>query len=340
MPRDNYNDTIISVDTEGAPTVLIEGILVTVYVGGTTDLATIYVARTGSAQITNPFEAPNGKVNLWADSGEYDVLYHDMTTPVRISDQVYGWEAISAAVEGVPGALVARSSLTSDRAAADLLNMLIPTGTVLSFAGTVAPTGFSLCNGASLLRTAFPALFAVIGTTYGSVDGTHFNLPDLLGRVVVGAGNGSGLNAKPLAVKSGVESVALTTAQMPTHRHGGATGTGATGGGTSGSHDVAHGHTIPGSGGMAVTDASLTAANIYPAVQVSGATAIAPGHTPALLANAVQRWGAVNAATAPHQHSVPALSVPALAINNEGGGGTHDNMMPYTALNAIIRNGT
>lgn len=57
------------------------------------------------------------------------------------------------------------------------------TGVVLPYAGSSSPSGWLLCYGQSLLRSDYPELFANIGTTYGSVDGTHFNLPDLRGRV-------------------------------------------------------------------------------------------------------------------------------------------------------------
>lgn len=44
------------------------------------------------------------------------------------------------------------------------------------------PTGYLYCNGASLLRASYAALFTAIGTTHGTVDGTHFNIPDYRGR--------------------------------------------------------------------------------------------------------------------------------------------------------------
>lgn len=64
-----------------------------------------------------------------------------------------------------------------------------PTGTLLPFAGTTAPFGYLLANGASVLRTTYANLFAIIGTTYGSVDGTHFNLPNTDGVFLRGAGS-------------------------------------------------------------------------------------------------------------------------------------------------------
>lgn len=63
-----------------------------------------------------------------------------------------------------------------------------PTGTILAFAGASVPVGFLMADGSSQLRSAYPVLFGVIGTLYGSVDGTHFNLPDAQGIFLRGAG--------------------------------------------------------------------------------------------------------------------------------------------------------
>lgn len=61
-----------------------------------------------------------------------------------------------------------------------------PVGTIVAYSGSTLPNGYMLCNGQSLLRTEYPDLFNAIGTTYGSVDSTHFNLPNIKGRVLVG----------------------------------------------------------------------------------------------------------------------------------------------------------
>lgn len=66
-----------------------------------------------------------------------------------------------------------------------------PLGTILPFGGTTAPSGWMICNGASLLRTDYAELFAIIGTAFGSADSTHFNIPDLRGEFLRGAGTNS-----------------------------------------------------------------------------------------------------------------------------------------------------
>lgn len=70
---------------------------------------------------------------------------------------------------------------------------LVPIGTILEFAGSTAPANYLMCAGGAVSRTVYAELFAVIGTTYGSGDGsTTFNVPDRRGRVGVGAGTGGG----------------------------------------------------------------------------------------------------------------------------------------------------
>lgn len=66
---------------------------------------------------------------------------------------------------------------------------IVPAGVIYPFAGPVVniPAGYLHCNGASLLRASYPALFSAIGTTYGAADGSHFNIPDFRNKLLVGA---------------------------------------------------------------------------------------------------------------------------------------------------------
>ena len=76
----------------------------------------------------------------------------------------------------------------------DLLG-IVPSGTVLYFAGQTAPAGWLKANGAAVSRTAYAALFAAIGTTYGAGDGrSTFNLPDLRGEFLRGWDDGRGVD--------------------------------------------------------------------------------------------------------------------------------------------------
>lgn len=101
------------------------------------------------------------------------------------------------------------------------LTSSFPTGAVMDYGGSVAPTGFVLCDGGLYLRTgAMAALFGVIGTAFGIGDGSStFNVPDTRGRAVVGAGSGAGLTVRALGGTTGVEGQVLTTPNLPAHAH-------------------------------------------------------------------------------------------------------------------------
>ena len=84
-------------------------------------------------------------------------------------------------------------------------------GMLLQYAGSTAPSKWQLCDGSAISRTTYSDLFSVIGTTYGSGNGTTtFNIPDLRGRTSIGAGTGSGLTARTLGASGGAETVTLT----------------------------------------------------------------------------------------------------------------------------------
>ena len=108
----------------------------------------------------------------------------------------------------------------------------VPTGAVMPYAGSSAPSGWLFCAGQAVSRTTFAALFAAVGTTYGAGDGsTTFNLPDLRGRAAVGKDDmggtaasrittaGSGIAGATLGASGGAETVTIVTAGMPSHAH-------------------------------------------------------------------------------------------------------------------------
>lgn len=96
----------------------------------------------------------------------------------------------------------------------------VPSGTIIGFAGSSAPSGWLLCDGSEVSRSLYAALFAAIGTAFGVGDGgSTFNVPDLRGRIPIGAGTGSGLSARTLAQSLGEENHLLTLAEMPSHDH-------------------------------------------------------------------------------------------------------------------------
>lgn len=94
-------------------------------------------------------------------------------------------------------------------------------GEIVTYAGSTSPDPKWLpCDGSSLLRVDYPDLFTVIGTIYGAADGTHFNLPDLRGRVAVGDGSGPGLTPRAAGDVFGEETHTLTIGELASHVHG------------------------------------------------------------------------------------------------------------------------
>lgn len=92
-------------------------------------------------------------------------------------------------------------------------------GEIRMFAGSFAPAGWALCNGQPMAISENDALFTLIGTTYGGDGQETFNLPNLQSRVPMHAGTGADGITYTLGESGGVESVTLTTSQIPSHTH-------------------------------------------------------------------------------------------------------------------------
>lgn len=92
-------------------------------------------------------------------------------------------------------------------------------GEISIFAGSFAPRGWAFCQGQILSIAQNTALFSLLGTTYGGNGQTTFALPDLRGRVLVGPGQGPGLQSYVQGQMGGQESVTLLSNQMPMHVH-------------------------------------------------------------------------------------------------------------------------
>ncbi len=122
----------------------------------------------------------------------------------------YNWEAYGA----VTPAQAASAMMTMFDAFCFKEGVCRVVGEIVLFAGAASPdVRWLLCDGASLLRADYPALFTAIGTSFGSVDATHFTLPDLRDRVPMGVGG------NPLGTAFGEAAHTLTSAEMPAHTH-------------------------------------------------------------------------------------------------------------------------
>jgi microcystin-dependent protein len=130
-------------------------------------------------------------------------------------------------------------------------------GEIICYAGSTSPDSrWLVCDGADLLRTAYPDLFAVVGITYGSTDSAHFSIPDLQSRVPLGVGTGSGLSAYALGQQAGEENHTLTIAETPSHTHS----------------DAGHSHAE--SGSFAAIGAAIVGVPIPSAIAVPAVTGV------------------------------------------------------------------
>lgn len=208
---------------------------------------------------------------------------------------------------------------------------LMPTAVVLPYAGTSAPTGFLMCNGAAVSRTTYARLFNVIGTTFGAGDSsTTFNVPDLrqkypMGVAASGTGNALGdtfgsINHTHGAGSFAVSGTTSSTAVPHTHSLGGATDS-----------DGAHSHTFSDSfttGGPSGdigrgTGVSTAASSVHThSGSVSGTTSSHGGHTHGLPANTGTTSSSTN-----HSHTFSASVTGTSASNNP----------PTLALNFVIK---
>lgn len=94
-----------------------------------------------------------------------------------------------------------------------------PIGAIQAFGGSVAPSGWLLCQGQAISRTIYADLFAVIGTNFGVGDGsTTFNLPDPREASLVGAGTNT-LNASSITTHNAVNLGAFQDDQLQEHNH-------------------------------------------------------------------------------------------------------------------------
>jgi microcystin-dependent protein len=92
-------------------------------------------------------------------------------------------------------------------------------GQVIMFGGNFPPSGWMFCLGQLLPISENEVLFQLIGTTYGGDGEETFALPNLGGRIPIHMGQGGGLSSYIIGQSAGVESVTLTTQQIPIHNH-------------------------------------------------------------------------------------------------------------------------
>jgi len=96
-----------------------------------------------------------------------------------------------------------------------LVDLIIGMISPFAVAGNSLPAKWLFCDGSSILRSSYSKLFAVIGTTFGSVDGTHFTLPDMRSRLVYG----TAADTQAPGATQGATTHTMVVGEMPVHHH-------------------------------------------------------------------------------------------------------------------------
>lgn len=99
----------------------------------------------------------------------------------------------------------------------------LPIGSTVEWWSEEIPENWLVCNGQAVSRTKYEDLFNVLGTTYGSGDGsTTFNLPNIQGRTLIGKSSEEDYSV--LGKTGGEKQHSLTVQEMASHSHSGSTG--------------------------------------------------------------------------------------------------------------------
>jgi len=219
----------------------------------------------------------------------------------------------------------------------DLQNY-VPTGCVKMYAGSTPPNTWLICDGSQVSRTTYATLFSVIGTTYGSGDGsTTFNVPNMQGNVVVGHNGGSYNRGQT----GGSATHTITTAEMPSHSHTGTTDssgshshTGTTDSTGSHSHNYidayfAENRTGRRNGeGVFGTSAGCDTDNDFYYRTADGGYSTNPSDIPTSSVASHSHSLTINSSTT-HQH--------AFTTNTTGSGNAMNLMQPYVVMHYIIK---
>lgn len=187
--------------------------------------------------------------------------------------------------------------------AVEVINLLVPAGTISPYVGSSSPTGWLLCDGSTVAggQTLYPNLWAVLPAAFKS--GSSIVLPNLKGRTVVGF-DSSQAEFDAIGETGGAKTHTLTQAEMPVHNHG----------------QDAHNHYLQLGGGIGNSTAGRF---LYGDWNAGGSSTAHIVNTKVYDAAA---WS---------NESYTTNATP--AIHNAGSGSAHNNLQPYVVFNYIIK---
>lgn len=189
----------------------------------------------------------------------------------------------------------------------------LPSGILVPFSGSVAPAGYLLCDGTLVSTTTYAALFAVVGTAFGTGSGT-FGLPDLRGRAVIGLDNMGGSAAARVALATSMgqsggasaHTLSATESGIASHTH------------TQNSHthtDSGHQH-----GTFMWNGTAGSAGNVLQGTVNGGGVGVLAAN------NTGTGTAVISTSTAVNQNATATAAA-----------SSHNNLQPYLALNVLIK---
>jgi microcystin-dependent protein len=309
-----------------------------------------------TATITTVVSGAAGTYDLYVTTGNNSFPVNPTPPPPELDQTSYGF-ALTAVATGTQPTGVAHFRMVGQAltdgtriialrqlvgGAVDGQQLLQP-GMIQTTAAMTVPPGWLLCNGIAVPRNTFSALYAALGgpnSPWGQGDGsTTFNVPDLRGKVQVGAGAGPGLTNRALAAQAGVEAVALNDLQSGVNRYG-STGyvsndhSHAVPGQWTGGENQGHVHTFYGGQLTIPVAGSWSYSSGNPAGPWTGVYVASGGYT---------YVGSTDGPNVDHQHYVNQVQSGGIsanhnhAFNARNADQSHENMPPFAAVNVIIK---
>jgi microcystin-dependent protein len=283
--------------------------------------------------------APNAIVTNLINPGSVTgpCIAHAAITSINFSPGAVNNAALQAACVAVPNL------------GADVLSLIgqtgLPSGIILPSARTTPPNGYLFCDGAIISRSVYPSLYAALGganSPWGQGDGsTTFQVPDLRGRAVIGAGAGPNLSNRALGSSGGAETHFLTINEMPSHSHPVVDN-----GHTHQVNEPYHSHSISQTPhNHTLTDPEHSHPFVYGNLSPSGLQGNVPGGYNNFWGNTGLSATGITIAAANANVSVIQTKIgisiagasTSIYNSNTGGGAAFDKMPPWAACNYIIK---
>ena len=224
----SYTLTVATTGNTGTGTAVVQGSHALMYSNGTfvKDVFAQGINNLvckGTLSVAGAVELDGGNVTINETSADVDfrVESNGNTHALFVdggNDRVGILNSSPSVALDVTGAVTASGTITGNlfSGSGQDITKTVPTGCIIMAGFSTEPTKsdgstkrYLLCNGQAVSRSTYSALFSAISTTYGTGDGSStFNLPDMMGRVPVGTGAGSGLTSRSIGATGGTENTA------------------------------------------------------------------------------------------------------------------------------------